>query len=350
VYCGGCLSRKSLELKEINNIVKQFISHEDVIAFRLNDKGLINQTFVVTVGKKYTKQFILQVVNTTVFPLYKKGLENIIAVKKALLKSDFSYDFPTPITSKYICNEDVIWRMFPFVENSVCYEKVKDQEQAFKAAKCLGSFYKSLHNFDVKQLHTTLPNFHSANFRLAELDKAINTANIDRLNHAKELIKPINSSQNILQKFDKLNAELPKRAVHFDAKINNFLFDKTTNKAKAIIDLDTLMPGTVLSDIGDMIRTFSNTLGEESKNIVEIKADFEIIQNITEGFLSSCERILTKAEKDNLLFSGKAITFLQCVRFLTDYLNNDSYYKIAYPEQNWIRSKNQWALYCSLKG
>jgi len=339
-----------LELNKINNIVKQFISHEDVIAFSINDKGLINQTFVVTVGKKYTKQFILQAVNTTVFPLYKKGLENIIAVKNALFKSDFSYDFPTPITNKYICIEGVIWRLFPFVVGSVCYDVILDKNMAFEAAKCLGSFYKSLHNFETKQLHTTLPNFHSANFRLAELDKAINTANTDRLNHAKELIKIINRPLNILQKFDKLNAELPNRAVHFDAKINNFLFDQTTNKAKAIIDLDTLMPGTVLSDIGDMIRTFSNTLGEESKNIDEVKADFEIIQNITDGFLSSCEIVLTKAEKDDLLFSGKAITLLQCIRFLTDYLNNDSYYKISYPEQNWIRAQNQWALYCSLKG
>ena len=187
----------------------------------------------------------------------------------------------------------MIWRLFPFVVGSVCYDVVLDKSMAFEAAKCLGSFYKSLHNFDAKQLHTTLPNFHSANFRLAELDKAINTANTDRLNHAKELIKTINNSRNVLQKFDKLNAELPNRVVHFDAKINNFLFDKTTNKAKAIIDLDTLMPGTVFSDIGDMIRTFSNTLGEESKNIDEVKADIEIIQNIITGFLSSCKNIVT---------------------------------------------------------
>ena len=138
--------------------------------------------------------------------------------------------------------------------------------------------------------------------------------------------------------------------MHFDVKINNFLFDKITNKAKAIIDLDTLMPGTVLSDIGDMIRTFSNCVGEESQNIYEVEADFEIIKNIINGFFSSCENILTKAEKDNLLFSGKAITLLQCIRFLTDYLNNDSYYKTTYSEQNFIRAKNQWALYCSLKG
>jgi Ser/Thr protein kinase RdoA (MazF antagonist) len=170
---------------------------------------------------------------------------------------------------------------------------------------------------------------------------------LDKVN---ELINSIQNSQNVLQKFDKLNAELPIRVVHFDAKINNILFDKTTNKAKAIIDLDTLMPGTVLSDIGDMIRTFSNTLGEESKNIDGVKADIEIIQNIINGFLSSCKNILTNEEKDNLLFSGKAITLLQCIRFLTDYLNNDSYYKIVYPEQNWIRAQNQWALYCSLKG
>jgi len=339
-----------LELRPINKIVKQFIPTEDVVAFSTNDKGLINQTFVVSVGKINTKQFILQAINTAIFPLYEKGLENIILVKKELLKTNFPYSFPTPIQDKYICVDDVVWRMFPFVEESVCYEKVKDKEQAFEAAKCLGKFYSSLNNFNIKQLHTTLPNFHNGNFRLSELDKAINTANTDRLDKVNELINSIQNSRNVLHKFDKLNADLPKRAVHFDAKINNFLFDKITNKAKAIIDLDTLMPGTILSDIGDMIRTFSNTLGEESENINEVKVDIEIIQNITDGFLSSCKNILTNEEKDNLLFSGEAITLLQCIRFLTDYLSNDSYYKTNYSEQNFIRAKNQWALYCSLKG
>ncbi len=338
-----------MELREANNIVKQFIPNEEVVAIKLNNKGLINQTFIVSVGKIKIKQFILQAINTAIFPLYEKGLENMILVNNQLNKSAFPYEFPTPILDKYICIDSVIWRLFPFIESN-CYDVVLDKNMAFEAAKCLGSFYKSLHNFDTKQLHTTLPNFHNCNLRLSELDKAINTANTDRLNHAKELIKIIDSSRNILKKFDKLNAELPIRVVHFDAKINNILFDKTTNKAKAIIDLDTLMPGTVLSDIGDMIRTFSNTLGEESKNIDGVKADIEIIQNIINGFLSSCKNILTNEEKDNLLFSGKAITLLQCIRFLTDYLNNDSYYKIVYPEQNWIRAQNQWALYCSLKG
>ena len=116
-----------MELIEINKIVKQFFPTEEVIAFSTNDKGLINQTFVVSVGKINTKQFILQSINTAIFPLYKKGLQNIILVKKELQQSDFSYSFPTPINDKYICIDEVVWRMFPFVEEGVCYEKVKDK-------------------------------------------------------------------------------------------------------------------------------------------------------------------------------------------------------------------------------
>ena len=337
-----------MELKEIKNIVKQFIPNENIIAFVKNKQGLINQTFVVSTGNKDIRHFVLQAINTSVFPLYNKGLENIILVKNQLETSSFPYKFPAPISDKYICIDDVIWRLTPFVEGSVCY-KVSDKDMAFEAAKCLGSFYKSLHNFDVNKLHTTLPNFHNGNFRLMELDKSITNADFDRLNNARELIKKINSCRAILERFDKLNEELPKRVIHFDTKINNFLFDKATNQAKAIIDLDTLMPGSVLSDIGEMIRTFSNTLAEDSKDLIRVRSDIEIIQCIISGFLGNCKDILTNTEKDNLFFSGKAITLLQCIRFITDYLNNDSYYKIAYFDQNWIRAQNQWALYCSLK-
>ena len=208
----------------------------------------------------------------------------------------------------------------------------------------------SLANFDAEQLHITLPNFHNAAFRFKELQQTIETAYEIRLNKVKGIIDAIHKEQNVLLKFDKLNAELPKRVVHFDSKISNFLFDKKTGKAKAIIDLDTLMPGTVLSDVGDMIRTYSNVMGEESQAIDSVNADTEIIQHIIAGFLSACGNILSVEEKDNLEFSGKALALIQCIRFLTDYLNNDNYYKVSYSNQNWVRSQNQWALYCSLKG
>ncbi len=339
-----------MELIEINKIVKKFLPTEDVVAFSTNEKGLINQTFLISVAKVNTKQFILQCINTAVFPLYERGLQNIMLVKNELQQTHFSYSFPTPINDKYICIDEGVWRMFPFVEGSVCYTKVKDKYQAFEAAKCLGELYSSLADFDAEQLHITLPNFHNAAFRFKELQQTIETADDMRLNKAEDIIEAINKEKNVLSKFDKLNAELPKRAVHFDAKISNFLFDKKTGKAKAIIDLDSLMPGTVLSDIGDMIRTYSNAIGEESQAIALVKADAEIIEHIISGFLSACGHILNDEEKGNLVFSGKALTLIQCIRFLTDYLNNDSYYKTAYPEQNWVRSQNQWALYCSLKG
>ena len=158
-----------MELIEVNNIVKQFIPNEDVVVFSANDKGLINRTFVVSVGKINSKQFILQAINTAIFPLYEKGLENIILVKNELQKSEFSYNFPAPINDKYICIDDVVWRMFRFIEGSVYYEKVKDKEQAFEAGQCLGNFYASLVNFDPEQLHITLPDFHNAAFRFKEL-------------------------------------------------------------------------------------------------------------------------------------------------------------------------------------
>jgi len=186
------------------------------------------------------------------------------------------------------------------------------------------------------------------------IEKVVNTATIaastNRLSKAKALISAIHKERDELHKFDKLNAELPKRVVHFDAKISNFLFDNKTCKAKAIIDLDTLMPGTVLSDIGDMIRTYSNVAGEESQAIALVQGDTEIIEHIIDGFLSVSGNMLSAAEKDNLEFSGKALAIIQCIRFLTDYLNNDNYYKVSYSSQNWVRTQNQWALYCSLKG
>ena len=122
-----------------------------------------------------------------------------------------------------------------------------------------------------------------------------------------------------------------------------------TNKVKALIDFDTLMPGTVLSDIGDMIRAYSNPLGEESCDFENVRADRKIVDLIISAFLESAENILTEKEKSCLLFAGEALALLQCIRFLTDYLKNDIYYQTTYKKQKWVRTQNQWHLYYSLK-
>ena len=169
----------------------------------------------------------------------------------------------------------------------------------------------------------------------------------ERLLSIKALINEIEKELPILNKWDEVCNSIPKRVVHYDTKINNFLFDKKTDEVLALIDLDTLMPGCVLSDIGDMIRTYNNPLGEESKEIEKVICNMEIINTIIQAFTNKSS--LTKKRKENLFFGGMAITFMQCVRFLNDYLNGDGYYKTSYKDQNLVRAKNQWALYKSLR-
>ncbi len=339
-----------MELIQSQKIVSQFLPKGQVLQIKEDEKGLINQTFIVWVENNFTlKRYILQSVNTAIFQNYKLNLENIIKVKKVITESSFSYSFPTPINNRYIDISSQVWRLIPFVEQSICFEKISNKKLAFEASVCLGSFYYVLHNFDTDKLYESLPDFHNANKLYNQLEDAINSAEEERKINAFHLIENIKKEKEVLIKFDILNKVLPKRVCHFDTKISNFLFDKKTNKAKALIDLDTLMPGTILSDIGDMIRTFSNPLGEESSELDNIKADKEIVNLIIRGFLNASKEVLYQNEKLNLIFAGKAITLMQSVRFLTDYLNNDVYYKTTYKDQNWVRSQNQWHLYCSLK-
>jgi hypothetical protein len=204
-----------------------------------------------------------------------------------------------------------------------------------------------LSDFNTESLSITLPNFHNGNWIIKKFEEALLNGDKERLLSTKVLISEIEKEIPILKKWDEVCDTLPKRVVHYDTKINNFLFDKKTEEVLALIDLDTLMPGCVLSDIGDMIRTYSNPLGEESKEIEKVICIVEIINTIIEEFTKKV--VLEKEEIENLYFGGLAITFMQSVRFLTDYLNGDSYYKTSYKDQNLVRAKNQWALYKSLR-
>ncbi|MDA9808773.1 aminoglycoside phosphotransferase family protein [Flavobacteriales bacterium] len=215
------------------------------------------------------------------------------------------------------------------------------------AAICLGEFYHLLSDFNTENLSVTLPNFQFGNSITKKFKEALLNGNQERLLLTRSLINEFEKELPILNKWDEVCNSLPKRVVHYDTKINNFLFDKKTDKVLALIDLDTIMPGCVLSDIGDMIRTCSNTVGEESKEIEKVVSNLEIINAIIQAFTNKVA--LQKEERESLFFGGMAITFMQCVRFLTDYLNGDSYYKTSYKDQNLVRAKNQWALYKSLK-
>jgi len=333
-----------VELELAQSLLSNFGLKEPIVSFKRVESGLINSTFVLN---SKTNSYILQSINTNVFSNYEKGLENIITVGNWLKKKNYSYSFPLPIKSKYLKVENEVWRLMPYVKNSISYNQVPSLYHVKSAANCLGEFYHHLSDFNAENLTITLPSFHNGNSITKKFEEAVFNGDKERLLSTNALINEIEKELPILKKWDEVCNSLPIRVVHYDTKINNFLFDKTTDEVLALIDLDTLMPGCVLSDIGDMIRTYSNPLGEESKEIEKVICNVEIINTIIEVFTKKAA--LQKEEIENLFFGGMAITLMQSVRFLTDYLNGDSYYKTSYKDQNLVRAKNQWALYKSLR-
>ena len=330
-----------MELELAQKILKKFKIDNPILSINQNGTGLINHTFELST---HENKYILQRINTQVFPNYQQGLENIILIKKWLKKTNYSYDFPSPLQNQYLNFDNKIWRLLPYVKNSKSINKVSKIKELEEAVKCMTEFYRCLQDFPIENLNVTIPNFHSGEHKIMAFNKALKNSSELRKKNAEPLISEIEKNLKILIKWDEICRALPKRVVHYDAKINNFLFEKTTNKVIALIDLDTLMPGCVLSDIGDMIRTYSNTIGEESKDISKVTCNKNIVAAILNGVKDS----LTIVERKYLNFGGLAITFMQSVRFLTDYLNDDIYYKTNYENQNLVRANNQFKLYQSL--
>jgi Ser/Thr protein kinase RdoA (MazF antagonist) len=332
-----------VELEFAQSILLGFGLKESIVCVKKVESGLINSTFVLNSSNN---SYILQAINTNIFPNYEKGLENILTVSNWLKKKNYPYSFPLPIKGQYLNVENEVWRLMPYVKNGISYNRVRSLGHVKSAANCLGEFYHLLSDFSAENLSITLPNFHHGNLIIKKFEKALLNGGNERLLTVKDLIGEVEKELPILNKWDEVSNSLPKRVVHYDTKINNFLFDKKTDEVLALIDLDTLMPGCVLSDIGDMIRTYSNPVGEESKEIEKVASNLEIINTIIQEFTKKV--VLEKEEIENLFFGGMAITFMQSVRFLTDYLNNDIYYKTNYENQNLVRANNQFKLYQSL--
>ena len=333
-----------MELELAQSLLSNFGLKESIVSFKRVESGLINSTFVLN---SKTNSYILQSININVFPNYEKGLENILTVGNWLKRKNYPYSFPLPIKSKYLKVKNEVWRLMPYIKNSMSYNRVLSLDHVKSAANCLGEFYHLLSNFNAENLHATLPNFHNGNLITKKFKEALLNGEQERLSLTRTLINKIEKELPILKKWDEVCNSLPIRVVHYDTKINNFLFDKKTEEVLALIDLDTLMPGCVLSDIGDMIRTYGNPFGEESKEIEKVICNMEVINTIIQAFTKKV--VLKKEEIENLFFGGMAITLMQSVRFLSDYLNGDSYYKTSYKNQNLVRAKNQFNLYLSLR-
>jgi Ser/Thr protein kinase RdoA (MazF antagonist) len=306
--------------------------------------GLINRTWKITDGEN---QFILQQINTEVF---KKPLDvaaNISMIKEFLDEHSPDYLFVSPLASndgQYIIQhkDDGYFRMFPFIKGSHTVDVVSSADQAYQAAFQFGKFAKLLSRFEVNKLHNTIPDFHNLRLRYHQFEQSLENGNKTRIQQADQLVRALKTRTTILDEFERLrkNPAVKKRVTHHDTKISNVLFD-ADGKGMCVIDLDTIMPGYFISDVGDMMRTYLSPANEEEKdfNKIEVREDF--YSGIVQGYTEAMQNELTYAEKKLINYSGPFLIYMQALRFLTDYFNNDRYYGAKYEEHNFARAGNQ---------
>ena len=315
--------------------------HASVVPF---GHGLINSTWKIENGKN---SFILQKINTQIFKYPEFISENIHAVADFLKQHFPNYFFLTPC--KTIAGKDLVfikeegyYRMFPFIENSHTINVTKYPSQAYEAAKKFGELTRLLAAFPVDTLKITVPDFHNISLRYRDFLHAVRSGNKERIANASELIQFLESQKNIVDEFEKMRSStaFKRRVTHHDTKINNVLFDES-EKGICVIDLDTLMPGYFISDVGDMIRTCVPSVSEEEKDIAAIHIREEIFVALAEGYLSEMHDELRSEELHSFVYAGKFMIYMQALRFLSDHLNNDVYYGSTYEGHNYYRALNQ---------
>lgn len=308
--------------------------------------GLINHTWKIQTADAV---YILQTINQQVFPNPSAIASNINAVGEYLKQHAPAYFFVHPVKTcggdSMVFAENHYYRMFPFVEGSHAKTVLSNADEAFEAAKQFGAFTKLLSRFEVQDLQITLPDFHNLILRYQQFEDALTNGDQHRIHLAQSLIAQIKMHHHIVETFQSIlaNPDFKLRVTHHDTKISNVLFN-ASNKGICVIDLDTLMPGYFISDLGDMMRTYVCPVSEEEKDFSLIEVRPAFYKAIIEGYTSELGVELSAAEKVALPYAGPFMIYMQALRFLTDYLNNDVYYGASYPDQNYVRAGNQMVL------
>lgn len=329
------------------NIDGSFI---DAIPF---GSGHINDTFLIATS---SENYILQRINNNIFKDVEKMNKNIILALNHLNENQ-----------KNSCNKRFselhiilckngenhfkekngnFWRMMNFVSGSTSFDVVENPEIAFEAAKAYGYFQRNLLDLNPTDFHPVIKDFHNLEMRMNAFFEVSETKPAKRMQLAADEIDFVKSHSHLSTKLTKLleSNEIPIRVTHNDTKINNVLLNKESLNGIAVIDLDTIMPGTVLFDFGDMVRTFTSPAEEDETDLTKVVFRTEIFKALAEGYLSELKNVITKNEIDNLVFGGKIMTFMIGLRFLTDFLEGDMYFKTARENHNLDRCRTQFKL------
>ncbi len=309
--------------------------------------GHINYTFKI----EGEPSFILQRINKNVFKEPDLIAQNIRLAANYLRDHHPHFIFMSnllTVDGKEMAydSEGFPWRLYPLIDHSFTVDQLETDEQAFEAAWAFGSLCRNLDGCDVKQFKAVIPGFQDLSWRYQQFEDALSKASSERKTGASDSIQSAKHFAFLVKQYEELikNGALKLRIVHNDTKINNILFDGISSQTICAIDLDTLMPGYFIYDLGDMVRTFVSPVSEEEKDVTKIVFRKNIYQALTKGYLSKMSDVMSDEEKSAIPFSGLMMTYIMALRFLADYLNGDIYYHTTYPGQNLVRARNQFRL------
>ena len=356
-------------------IVDQFAIRGTVAEIKPLGEGLINDTLLVKTAEADAPNYVLQRVNTNVFPDVDMLMNNIRAVtshirqkleargeddidRKVLtfvpLKSDptklYTWASDTPEVSPSLTGGvgggSSPWRLMVFINDAITKQAV-NPESSEAAGEAFGEFQAMLADIPV-ELGETIKDFHNMEFRIQQLKDVIAKDPAGRVASVQPIIDELFSYADEMTLAERLGREgkLPKRICHCDTKVNNMMFDKN-DKVLCVIDLDTVMPNFIFSDYGDFLRTAANFTAEDDPDLSKVGFNMEIFKAFTRGYLRSASAFLTPLEKELLPYAATLFPYMQAVRFLWDYISGDKYWKCKYPEHNLDRVKNQLALFKS---
>lgn len=337
---------KTLNIVKSNILSSFFENIEDCKIFPFGS-GLIHRTFFL---QHVEGDFILQNINHHVFKNPRDLMESIQLVSDHLRQNDYpksTLNIKKTLAGNILLqtSKNEYWRIFDFIKDTQEFSKPESEKQVYQTGKSFGEFLTYLKDLPIEKIKPSIPDFHNTRKRLENFEKAVQKDEFDRVKVSAQEIEQIRNWYFLVEDFEALNC--PIRIIHADPKISNLLFDKN-EKVKAVIDWDTIMPGYILHDFGDLVRTMTCKENEESTNFDQVKISSSYFEVLKKGFLEETESWLTEVEKDNLLLGAQVIIYEQAIRFLTDFLEGDKYYNTVYTDQNFNRAKNQIALLNSI--
>jgi thiamine kinase-like enzyme len=351
-------------IDNIKAVFEKFQTQSEFVDAEPYGSGHINDTFAVRCkGKADRFSYILQRINSNIFPEPEKLMDNIVRVTEHIRKKlelqnaeEIDRKVLTVIRSinslpYYIDEHQRYWRMYIFIQNARTYDVIESLDQAREAAKSFGIFQGMLADLPGAALYEILPGFHDGQKRFAAFEKAVKDDVCGRVKASEREIGFVNEHKWIFDKVSQLieKGQVPVRITHNDTKINNVMLDDVTGEGVCVIDLDTVMPGLSLYDFGDMVRTSTITAAEDEVDLSKVIMAIDRFEAIVSGYLSTAGKFLCQAEIDNLILGGKMITLIIGVRFLTDFLMGDAYFKTSRENHNLDRCRTQFKLIESIE-